>query len=73
MLRALCAAFISDCFADLRSCFDRCFSSFARWQSKEDFLNWTKSEHFKKSHSTGPKNREMYVERPELECFEVLI
>lgn len=49
------------------------FSSFARWQSKEDFLNWTKSEHFKKSHSTGPKNREMYVERPELECFEVLI
>lgn len=49
------------------------FSSYARWKTKEDFLAWTQSEHFRKSHSTGPKNREMYVERPELECFEVVI
>lgn len=49
------------------------FSSYALWKSKEDFTNWTKSEHFRASHSTGMANRQMYLEHPELECFEVLI
>lgn len=49
------------------------FSSYALWETKEDFLAWTKSEHFRKSHASGPENREMYVERPQLECFDVLI
>lgn len=47
------------------------FSSYALWESKEKFEAWTKSENFRKSHATGPKNHEMYVERPHLECFEV--
>lgn len=49
------------------------FSSYALWKTKEDFVNWTKSEHFRASHSTGVANREMYLEHPELECFDVLI
>lgn len=49
------------------------FSSYALWESKEKFLAWTQSEAFRKSHATGPNNREMYVERPQLECFDVLI
>ena len=48
------------------------FSSYAVWESKEKFLAWTKSEHFRKSHATGVANREMYVEHPHLECFDVL-
>lgn len=49
------------------------FSSYAVWESKEKFRTWTKSDHFKKSHSTGENNRHMYVEKPHLECFGVLI
>ena len=48
------------------------FSSYAVWENKEKFLAWTKSEHFRKSHATGVANREMYVEHPHLECFDVL-
>lgn len=49
------------------------FSSYALWESKEKFLAWTQSEHFKKSHRTGENNRDMYLEKPHLECFDVLI
>lgn len=49
------------------------FSSYALWESKEKFQAWTKSEHFRNSHKTGERNRDMYVEKPNLECFEVLI
>lgn len=49
------------------------FASYALWESKEKFLAWTKSEHFRQSHATGSANREMYVEKPQLECFDVLL
>lgn len=49
------------------------FSSYALWENKEKFKAWTGSVHFKKSHQTGESNRHMYLEKPHLECFEVLI
>lgn len=49
------------------------FSSYALWESKEKFLAWTKSEQFRNSHKTGHANRDMYLEHPRLECYEVLI
>lgn len=48
------------------------FASYALWENKEKFLTWMGSEHFKISHSTGPKNSEMYMEKPTLECFEII-
>ncbi|MDF7669757.1 antibiotic biosynthesis monooxygenase [Orbaceae bacterium ESL0721] len=48
------------------------FSSYATWDSKASFKAWTQSDHFKKAHS-GNGDRNMYIEHPELECFEVLI
>ena len=47
------------------------FASYAAWESKEHFTNWVQSEHFAKAHANNDKH--MYIERPELECFEVLI
>lgn len=48
------------------------FSSYAEWESKEDFINWVHSEHFKDVHKTSGGNRHMYIEHPKLECFEVI-
>ncbi|PIE46207.1 MAG: antibiotic biosynthesis monooxygenase [Gammaproteobacteria bacterium] len=49
------------------------FASYSEWESKEKFEAWKTSDHFKKSHSTGPKNRHMYIEHPHLKCFDVLM
>ena len=48
------------------------FSSYAAWDNKTSFQEWTRSDHFKKAHS-GNNDRHMYIEHPQLECFDVLI
>lgn len=49
------------------------FASYALWENKDKFLAWTRSEHFRKAHQSGPNNQHVYLEKPHLECFDVLI
>lgn len=48
-------------------------SSHAIWQSKEAFVAWTKSAAFKKAHAGAGNSKDMHVDRPQLECFDVVI
>ena len=49
------------------------FSSYASWESKTDFEAWTKSEAFKKAHANAGARRDIYLEPPKLECFDVAL
>ena len=49
------------------------YASHSTWKSKNDFLNWTKSESFKLAHKDAGKNKNLYKGHPEFEGFEVVI
>ena len=50
------------------------YSSHTVWQSYDDFINWTKSDQFRKSHSNAGSSsiRPLYLGHPEFEGFHVL-
>lgn len=48
------------------------YSSHTTWASKENFLNWTKSEQFRASHKNAGQNKDLYLEAPKFEGFETL-
>ena len=50
------------------------FASHSIWDSKQDFVNWTESEQFRKAHTgAGGKTRDIYLGPPQLEGFEAVI
>ena len=49
------------------------YASHSTWKSRNDFLNWTKSESFKLAHKDAGKNKNLYKGHPEFEGFEVVI
>ncbi len=49
------------------------FSSYAKWESEQAFRDWTKSDAFKKAHSSVGSRRDVFVGPPSLECFDVII
>ena len=49
------------------------YTSHSTWDSREDFINWTKSEAFKQAHKGAGRNQHMYIGHPEFEGFEVII
>tara|TARA_Y100001954_G_C15689727_1_gene542110 strand:+ start:748 stop:1050 length:303 start_codon:yes stop_codon:yes gene_type:complete len=49
------------------------YASHSTWKSKNDFLNWTKSESFKLAHKDAGKNKNLYKGHPEFEGFEVVL
>lgn len=49
------------------------FASHSVWQSAKAFENWTRSDAFKKAHSSAGETRDMYLGPPQLECFEVVL
>ena len=49
------------------------YASHSTWKSRNDFLNWTKSESFKLAHKDAGKNKSLYKGHPEFEGFEVVI
>lgn len=49
------------------------FSSHATWESKSAFEAWTKSEAFKKAHANAGSRKEIFADRPQLECFESVL
>ena len=49
------------------------YSSHSVWDSKDDFISWTKSESFKKAHKNAGKNKPLYIGRPMFEGFEIVL
>ena len=49
------------------------YSSHSVWDSKEDFIAWTKSESFRKAHKDAGKNKPLYIGHPMFEGFEVVL
>ena len=49
------------------------YASHSIWNSKEDFLNWTKSEAFRLAHKNAGKHGDLYWGSPNFEGFEVVI
>lgn len=48
------------------------YASHTIWNSYEDFVAWTKSEHFREAHRNAGDNSAMYVGHPNFEGFEVV-
>jgi len=48
------------------------YSSHTMWRSHADFDAWTKSEQFRKAHSSAGANKPLYLGHPEFEGFTVL-
>ena len=49
------------------------YASHSIWNSKQDFINWTKSEAFKLAHKNAGQYRDLYLGAPNFEGFEVVI
>jgi heme-degrading monooxygenase HmoA len=49
------------------------YISHSEWNSKEDFVSWTKSESFKLAHKDSALNEDLYMGPPDYEGFEVII
>lgn len=48
------------------------YASHSTWRSEADFVNWTKSEAFRKAHAGAGANKPLYFGHPEFEGFAVL-
>ena len=49
------------------------YASHSLWESKVDFVNWTKSEAFRQAHKGAGENKNMYLGHPVFEGFEVVL
>ena len=49
------------------------YASHSTWDSKDAFLNWTKSEAFRKAHENAGTTKKVYIDHPKFEGFEVII
>ncbi len=50
------------------------FASHSTWASKQDFVNWTESEAFRKAHAgAGGKSKDIYLGPPQFEGFESVV
>lgn len=49
------------------------YASHSVWNSKSDFLNWTKSDAFRKAHRGAGQHGDIYIGHPEFEGFDVII
>ena len=48
------------------------FASHTVWESREDFLAWTKSENFRAAHRNAGSNDGLYAGHPRFEGFSVV-
>ena len=48
------------------------YSSHSTWDSKNDFINWTKSEAFRLAHKNAAQHRDLYLGPPGFEGFKVV-
>ncbi|HYE35056.1 antibiotic biosynthesis monooxygenase [Methylocaldum sp.] len=49
------------------------FASHSIWESKEAFEVWTRSEAFRKAHSSAGGSKGLYLGHPQFEGFEVVL
>ena len=49
------------------------YASHSVWNSKEDFINWTKSEAFRLAHKNAGQHKDLYLGAPNFESFEVVL
>lgn len=50
------------------------FASHSIWESRQDFINWTESEQFRKAHAgAGGKTRDIYLGPPQFEGFDAVL
>tara|TARA_Y100000590_G_C14983335_1_gene737198 strand:- start:102 stop:404 length:303 start_codon:yes stop_codon:yes gene_type:complete len=49
------------------------YASHSTWDSKDLFINWTKSEAFRKAHKNAGNNKKIYLDHPKFEGFEIVI
>ena len=49
------------------------YASHSIWNSKADFINWTKSEAFKLAHKNAGQHKDLYLGAPNFEGFEVVL
>ena len=49
------------------------YASHSIWNSKDDFVNWTKSEAFRSAHKNAGQHNELYLDHPNFEGFEVVL
>ncbi len=48
------------------------FASHTVWASRADFETWTTSEAFRKAHAFSGGHKDLYLDRPRFEGFEVV-
>ena len=49
------------------------YASHSIWESREHFVAWTESEHFRKAHRQASAPKGTYLAHPELETFEAVL
>jgi len=49
------------------------YASHSIWNSRDDFINWTKSEAFRLAHKNAGQHQDLYLGHPEFEGFEKII
>ncbi|MEM7426202.1 MAG: antibiotic biosynthesis monooxygenase [Pseudomonadota bacterium] len=49
------------------------FASHTIWETREDFLNWTRSENFRAAHRNAGAHKHLYLGPPQFEGFEVVL
>ena len=49
------------------------YASNSIWNSKNDFINWTKSEAFRLAHKNSGQHKGLYLGHPNFEGFEVVL
>ncbi len=49
------------------------FTSHSVWDSEEAFVNWTKSEAFRKAHANARPAKDIYLGPPQFEGFKAVL
>ncbi len=49
------------------------YASHTIWDTREDFVNWTKSDEFRLAHKGAGGNKSVYLEHPKFEGFEKVL
>ena len=49
------------------------YASHSIWETKDHFLNWTKSDAFRMAHKNAGRHKDLYIGAPNFEGFEVIL
>ena len=49
------------------------YASHSIWNSKNDFIKWTKSDAFRLAHKNAGQHKNLYIGAPNFEGFEVVL